>query len=70
MGGRGFGVAMESLCNYLGSEYGNTFALGVCDKHRGSSDFLQMSLPLGYFCHHKCLDNALHAVDFFVHNCS
>ncbi|XP_039004723.1 protein transport protein SEC24-like [Hibiscus syriacus] len=27
MGGRGFGVAMEALCNYLGSEYGNTFAL-------------------------------------------
>ncbi|OWM73650.1 hypothetical protein CDL15_Pgr026749 [Punica granatum] len=27
MGGRGFGVAMESLFNYLGSEYGNTFAL-------------------------------------------
>lgn len=28
MGGRGFGLAMESLFNYLGSEYGNTFALG------------------------------------------
>lgn len=28
MGGRGFGVAMEALFNYLGSEYGNTFALG------------------------------------------
>ncbi|KAK4771985.1 hypothetical protein SAY86_013760 [Trapa natans] len=27
IGGRGFGVAMESLFNYLGSEYGNTFAL-------------------------------------------
>nr|KJB55613.1 hypothetical protein B456_009G085000 [Gossypium raimondii]KJB55614.1 hypothetical protein B456_009G085000 [Gossypium raimondii] len=27
MGGRGFGAAMEALCNYLGSEYGNTFAL-------------------------------------------
>ncbi|KAL3752313.1 hypothetical protein ACJRO7_013033 [Eucalyptus globulus] len=27
MGGRGFGVAMESLFNYLGSEYGTTFAL-------------------------------------------
>ncbi|XP_042476596.1 protein transport protein SEC24-1-like [Macadamia integrifolia] len=27
LGGRGFGVAMESLINYLGSEYGNTFAL-------------------------------------------
>ncbi|XP_038723102.1 protein transport protein Sec24-like At3g07100 isoform X2 [Tripterygium wilfordii] len=27
MGGRGFGVAMEALLNYLGSEYGNTFAL-------------------------------------------
>ncbi|XVF19704.1 hypothetical protein REPUB_Repub11eG0133600 [Reevesia pubescens] len=27
MGGRGFRVAMEALCNYLGSEYGNTFAL-------------------------------------------
>ncbi|XP_021901407.1 protein transport protein SEC23 [Carica papaya] len=27
MGGRGFGVAMESLFKYLGSEYGNTFAL-------------------------------------------
>ena len=29
MGGRGFGVAMEALFNYLGSEYGSTFALGV-----------------------------------------
>ncbi|XP_027105957.2 protein transport protein SEC23 D-like [Coffea arabica] len=28
LGGRGFGVAMEALLNYLGSEYGNTFALG------------------------------------------
>ncbi|KAL5832576.1 hypothetical protein ACOSQ3_016250 [Xanthoceras sorbifolium] len=28
MGGRGFGTAMEALFNYLGSEYGNTFALG------------------------------------------
>ncbi|XP_048425079.1 uncharacterized protein LOC125470279 [Pyrus x bretschneideri] len=28
MGGRGFGVAMEALLNYLGSEYGSTFALG------------------------------------------
>ncbi|KAI4334227.1 hypothetical protein L6164_018943 [Bauhinia variegata] len=27
MGGRGFGVAMEALLNYLGSEYGNTFAV-------------------------------------------
>lgn len=27
LGGRGFGVAMEALLNYLGSEYGNTFAL-------------------------------------------
>ncbi|XP_004517291.1 protein transport protein SEC23 D-like isoform X1 [Cicer arietinum] len=27
LGGRGFGVAMEALCGYLGSEYGNTFAL-------------------------------------------
>lgn len=31
MGGRGFGVAMEALFNYLGSEYGSTFALGVWD---------------------------------------
>lgn len=34
LGGRGFGVAMEALLNYLGSEYGNTFALGItcsCD---------------------------------------
>jgi hypothetical protein len=29
LGGRGFGVAMEALCSYLGSEYGNTFALGL-----------------------------------------
>lgn len=29
MGGRGFGTAMESLFNYLGSEFGNTFALGM-----------------------------------------
>ncbi|CAN6557234.1 unnamed protein product [Malus baccata var. baccata] len=28
MGGRGFGVAMEGLLNYLGSEFGSTFALG------------------------------------------
>ncbi|CAI9105648.1 OLC1v1004624C1 [Oldenlandia corymbosa var. corymbosa] len=28
LGGRGFGVAMDALLNYLGSEYGNTFALG------------------------------------------
>ncbi|KAL8479880.1 hypothetical protein ACS0TY_026204 [Phlomoides rotata] len=27
LGGRGFGVAMEALLKYLGSEYGNTFAL-------------------------------------------
>ncbi|XP_061374090.1 protein transport protein SEC23 D isoform X2 [Gastrolobium bilobum] len=27
IGGRGFGMAMEALCSYLGSEYGNTFAL-------------------------------------------
>nr|GMD14410.1 protein transport protein Sec24-like At3g07100 [Ipomoea batatas]GMD17855.1 protein transport protein Sec24-like At3g07100 [Ipomoea batatas]GME05903.1 protein transport protein Sec24-like At3g07100 [Ipomoea batatas] len=27
LGGRGFGSAMEALFNYLGSEYGNTFAL-------------------------------------------
>lgn len=29
LGGRGFGVAMEALFNYLGSEYGSTFALGM-----------------------------------------
>ena len=29
MGGRGFGTAMEALFNYLGSEFGNTFALGM-----------------------------------------
>lgn len=29
LGGRGFGVAMEALLKYLGSEYGNTFALGT-----------------------------------------
>lgn len=29
MGGRGFGVAMEAILNYLGSEYGSTFALGA-----------------------------------------
>ena len=28
LGGRGFGAAMEALFNYLGSEYGTTFALG------------------------------------------
>ncbi|KAL4183100.1 hypothetical protein AMTRI_Chr11g96520 [Amborella trichopoda] len=27
LGGRGFGVAMDALINYLASEYGNTFAL-------------------------------------------
>ncbi|CAA2959279.1 transport SEC24 [Olea europaea subsp. europaea] len=27
LGGRGFGVAMEAILNYLGSEYGNTYAL-------------------------------------------
>jgi hypothetical protein len=31
LGGRGFGAAMESLCSYLGSEYGSTFALGLYD---------------------------------------
>lgn len=29
LGGRGFGVAMEALLKYLGSEYGNTYALGT-----------------------------------------
>lgn len=29
LGGRGFGVAMEALFSYLGSEYGSTFALGI-----------------------------------------
>ncbi|KAL6575507.1 Protein transport protein S23 D [Orobanche hederae] len=29
LGGRGFGVAMESLLKYLGSEYGNTYASGI-----------------------------------------
>lgn len=29
LGGRGFGAAMEALFNYLGSEFGNTFALGM-----------------------------------------
>ena len=29
LSGRGFGVAMEALFNYLSSEYGNTFALGM-----------------------------------------
>jgi hypothetical protein len=38
MGGRGFGVAMEALLNYLGSEYGSTFALGICDYTQGSSN--------------------------------
>lgn len=33
LGGRGFGSAMESLFNYLGSEYGNTFALGMEISH-------------------------------------
>lgn len=37
MGGRGFGVAMEALFNYLGSEYGSTFALGICDYIQSSS---------------------------------
>lgn len=32
IGGRGFGMAMEALCNYLGSEYGNTFALGLNEQ--------------------------------------
>lgn len=27
LGGRGFGAAMDALLNYLGSEYGNTYAL-------------------------------------------
>lgn len=38
MGGRGFGVAMEALFNYLGSEYGSTFALGICDNIQSSSN--------------------------------
>ena len=28
MGGRGFGVAMDALSNYLGAEHGVTFAMG------------------------------------------
>ncbi|KAB1223128.1 Protein transport protein SEC24-1 [Morella rubra] len=45
MGGRGFGVAMEALINYLGSEYGSTFALGVLDDIQSSSypSFLRYS---------------------------
>jgi hypothetical protein len=46
MGGRGFGTAMEALFNYLGSEFGNTFALarvfaflsGPPDYGRGQLD--------------------------------
>lgn len=33
LGGRGFGSAMEALFNYIGSEYGNTFALGMTISH-------------------------------------
>ncbi|KAG5515796.1 hypothetical protein RHGRI_036743 [Rhododendron griersonianum] len=29
LGGRGFGIAMDALFNYLSSEYGSTFALGA-----------------------------------------
>ena len=29
LGGRGFGLAMETLISYLGSEHGNTYALGL-----------------------------------------
>jgi hypothetical protein len=29
MGGRGFGVAIDALSNYLGAEYGVTFAMGM-----------------------------------------
>ena len=29
LAGRGFGASMEALFNYLGSEYGTTFALGT-----------------------------------------
>lgn len=29
LGGRGFGLAIEALITYLGSEYGRTFALGL-----------------------------------------
>lgn len=32
LGGRGFGVAMEALLKYLGSEYGNTYALGTVNS--------------------------------------
>lgn len=32
LGGRGFGAAMEALFNYLGSEYGTTFALGMLNS--------------------------------------
>ncbi|KAL7202280.1 hypothetical protein ACSBR1_033867 [Camellia fascicularis] len=40
LGGRGFGVAMEALFNYLSSEYGNTFALGrVFAFLSGSPDY-------------------------------
>ncbi|XP_019164130.1 PREDICTED: protein transport protein Sec24A [Ipomoea nil] len=40
LGGRGFGSAMEALFNYLGSEYGNTFALArVFAFISGAPDF-------------------------------
>ncbi|THU68747.1 hypothetical protein C4D60_Mb08t07110 [Musa balbisiana] len=34
LGGRGFGVAMTALIDYLSSEYGSTFALGVSKTAR------------------------------------
>lgn len=40
LGGRGFGAAMEALFNYLGSEYGTTFALArVFAFLSGAPDF-------------------------------
>lgn len=38
LGGRGFGVAMAALFNYLGSEYGNTFALGLTQKSKKKNE--------------------------------
>ena len=45
LGGRGFGAAMESLFSYLGSEYGNIFALGMFKMH-GLTILLQHTFHL------------------------
>lgn len=47
LGGRGFGVAMDALFNYLSSEYGSTFALGTIRISITICSISLVGLPLG-----------------------